>query len=40
MNFYKDNQNAAILKIMKISQNCHVVFTANLPNVPFKSFNS
>ena len=27
--FYKNNKNAAILKIIKISMNCHGKFTAN-----------
>ena len=29
MDFYKNNQNAAILKIIKILKNCHGRFTAN-----------
>ena len=29
MDFYKNNQNAVILKIIKILKNCHGRFTAN-----------
>ena len=29
MDFYKNNQNAATLKIIKILKNCHGRFTAN-----------
>ena len=31
MNFYKNNQVAAILKLIKISKNCHSRFTVNYP---------
>ena len=31
MNFYKNHQNAAILKIMLILKNCYGRFTANHP---------
>ena len=29
MDFYKNNQNAVILRIIKILKNCHGRFTAN-----------
>ena len=32
MNFYKNDQNAAILKRIKMPKNCHGRFTANYPN--------
>ena len=31
MKFYQRNQNAVILKILKIANNCHGRFTANYP---------
>ena len=34
-NLYRNNQNAAILKLIKISENCHGRFTANYPKVFF-----
>ena len=41
MNFCKISQNAAILKIINISKNCHGRFTANYPKfLSFKHMNS
>ena len=40
MNFYENNQNAAILKIIEISTKSPGQIYSKLPKVPFKSFDT